>query len=99
MPPLRGQKIVTYHRSWVYFAHRFGLEVAAEIEPKPGVPPTAAHLAAVAETVKAQGVKIILQEPFYSRKAANRMAARRAPAWSWWPTPSAASRRRRTTWR
>lgn len=73
--PLRGQKIVTYHKSWVYFAHRFGLEVAAELEPKPGVPPTAAHLAQVAETAKAAGVKIILQEPFYSPKAAERVAA------------------------
>jgi len=72
--PLRGQKIVTYHRSWVYFAHRFGLDVVAELEPKPGVPPTAAHLAEVAATAKAEGVRIILQEPFYSTKAANQIA-------------------------
>ncbi len=76
MAPLRGKKIVTYHRSWVYLAHRFGLEVAAELEPKPGVPPTAAHLASVAETVKAGEVKIILQEPFYSTKAANQIASK-----------------------
>ena len=74
--PLRGKKIVTYHRSWVYLAHRFGIEVAAELEPKPGVPPTAAHLAKVAETARAGGVKIILQEPFYSTKAANQIAAK-----------------------
>ena len=74
--PLRGQKIVTYHRSWVYFAHRFGLEVVAELEPKPGVPPTAAHLVEVAATAKAEGVKIILQEPFYSTKAANQIAGK-----------------------
>lgn len=76
MLPLRGQKIVTYHRSWVYFAHRFGLGIAAELEPKPGVPPTAAHLAEVAETTKAEGVKIILQEAFYSTKAANQLAGK-----------------------
>lgn len=76
MAPLRGQKIVTYHRSWVYFANRFGVEVIAELEPKPGVPPTAAHLAEVAERAKADGVKIILQEPFYSTKAAEQLAAK-----------------------
>lgn len=76
MLPLRGERIVTYHRSWVYLAHRFGLEVAAELEPKPGVPPTAAHLANVAETALARGVKIILQEPFYSTKAAHQLAAK-----------------------
>jgi zinc/manganese transport system substrate-binding protein len=60
----------------VYFAHRFGLEIAAEIEPKPGVPPTAAHLAAVAEAVKSNNVTIILQEAFYSTRAANQIAAK-----------------------
>jgi ABC-type Zn uptake system ZnuABC Zn-binding protein ZnuA len=76
MLPLRGQKIVTYHRSWVYLAHRFGLEVVEELEPKPGVPPTAAHLAEVAEAARANGVKIVLQEPFYSTKAANQVAGK-----------------------
>jgi len=76
MLPLRGQKIVTYHRSWAYFANRFGLSVAGELEPKPGVPPTAAHLAELADSAKAEGVKIILQEPFYSPKAANQLAGK-----------------------
>jgi ABC-type Zn uptake system ZnuABC Zn-binding protein ZnuA len=76
MLPLHGQSIVTYHRSWVYFAHRFGVRVVAELEPKPGVPPTAAHLADLVELVKAEGVKIMLQEPFYSTKAADQIAAK-----------------------
>lgn len=75
LAPLRGKGIVTYHKSWTYFAHRFGMQVAGEMEPKPGVPPTARHLAALGETMKAQGVGLILQEPFYSRKAADRLAA------------------------
>jgi len=70
----RGRKILTYHRSWVYFAHRFGLDVMAEIEPKPGVPPSGAHLRELAESARHQGVWIILQEPFYSRRAADRLA-------------------------
>lgn len=76
MSPLRGQKILTYHRSWVYFAHRFGLQVAGELEPKPGVPPTAAHLAELADLARAQDIRIILQEPFYSTKAAEQVAAK-----------------------
>ena len=74
MRPLRGKKIITYHRSWTYFADRFGLTVAAELEPKPGIPPSPAHLAEVIELAKAQGIGIILQEPFYSRKAADLVA-------------------------
>lgn len=74
MAPLRGKSIVTYHKSWAYFARRFGMTVAAELEPKPGIPPTAAHLAALAGRMKAEGIGFILQEPFYSRKAADRVA-------------------------
>lgn len=75
MMPLRGQNIVTYHKSWIYLANRFGLTVVTELEPKPGIPPTASHLTEVATTAKADGVKILLQEPFYSDKAARRVAA------------------------
>ncbi len=75
LAPLRRKGIVTYHKSWSYFAKRFGLRVAGEIEPKPGIPPTAAHLTALTETMQAEGVGWILQEPFYSRKAAERLAA------------------------
>lgn len=74
MAPLRGAKVVTYHKSWTYLLERFGLEVPIELEPKPGIPATAGHLAAVAELMRREGVTIILQEPFYSRKAAERLA-------------------------
>ncbi|MDO9540880.1 MAG: metal ABC transporter substrate-binding protein [Kiritimatiellia bacterium] len=76
MQPLRGQKIVTYHKSWIYFTHRFGISVAAELEPKPGIPPTASHLKEVEEIMKAENIKIILQEPFYSVKAAETVAGK-----------------------
>ena len=76
LAPLRGNGIVTYHKSWIYFAHRFGLRVVGELEPKPGVPPTAAHLADLVATMNAQQVNRILQEPFYSPKAAAQVAAK-----------------------
>jgi zinc/manganese transport system substrate-binding protein len=76
MLPLRGQNIVTYHRSWIYFASRFGLVVVGELEPKPGVPPTAAHLAELADSAKAADVKLVIQESFYSAKAANQLAGK-----------------------
>ena len=75
MTPLRGTGLVTYHKSWIYFANRFGMRVVGELEPKPGIPPTAAHLSDIMATMKTEGVKRILQEPFYSTKAANHVAA------------------------
>jgi len=75
MRPYRGRKIVTYHRSWSYFAHRFGLVVAAELEPKPGIPPSPGHVADVIKRVKAEKIKVLLMEPFYSRKAPDLVAS------------------------
>lgn len=68
MRRFRDSKIVTYHRSWVYFAERFGLDVVAELEPKPGIPPSPGHLAEVIGIARAQNVRAILVEPFYERK-------------------------------
>ncbi len=76
MAPLKGKSIVTYHKSWIYFCERFGLAIAIELEPKPGVPPSPAHLTRVVDTVQAEKIGIILQEPWYSRKAAERVAGK-----------------------
>src|SRR5262249_48524927 len=45
--PFKGQSVVAYHDSWVYFAHRFGLNINIFLEPKPGIPPSPSHLAEV----------------------------------------------------
>lgn len=76
MLPLYGKPIVTYHQSFTYFANRFGLNVVDELEPKPGLDPTPGHLGAVIKTIGAKGVKVVLQESFYSLKHAQLVAAR-----------------------
>jgi len=65
MAPFRGAKVVTYHKSWEYFAARFGLEINGNMEPKPGVAPSPAHLAHLITLMKAQNCKLIIKEPFY----------------------------------
>ncbi len=76
MRPLKGRKIITHHRSWSYFANRFGLIVAAELEPKPGVPPSGSHLLKVIKLARAESVGVVLLEPTYSRKAADLVAGK-----------------------
>ncbi len=66
MQPLRGKKVVTYHRSWSYFVQRYGLVVAAEIEPKPGMAPSAKHLLEVRKTMTKENVQVVLMEPWYN---------------------------------
>ncbi len=72
--PLAGRPVVTYHKSWVYFAERFGLKIPIEIEEKPGIPPSARHRDAVVELIKAQKVRTVLHEVFYDEGAANYLA-------------------------
>lgn len=76
MRPFWQQPIVTYHRSWVYFAYRFGLKIVAELEPKPGIDPTPGHIASVMRVMQDRKVKAILQEPFYSTKSGEFVAGR-----------------------
>jgi ABC-type Zn uptake system ZnuABC Zn-binding protein ZnuA len=72
--PLAGRPVVTYHKSWIYFAERFGLKIPIEIEEKPGIPPSARHRDAVVELIKAQKVKSVLHEVYYDEGAANYLA-------------------------
>lgn len=76
MRPLRDTKILTYHRSWTYFANRFGLQVAAELEPKPGIEPSPGHLADVVKIIERDKVRFLLMEPFYSRQAPDFLAGK-----------------------
>jgi len=67
LEPLRGKGIVSYHRSWSYFAQRFGLELSGEVEPKPGLRPSAKHLATLATSMRRDQIKVLLMEPWYPR--------------------------------
>ena len=68
MAPYAGTKIVTYHRSWPNFMERFGLNVMGYVEPKPGIPPSPSHTIELIGDMKAQGVKLIVVEPYFDLK-------------------------------
>ena len=72
--PYQGTKVVTYHKSWTYFLDFFGFEESGVIEPKPGIPPSPKHLAALIKFIKDEEVKLVLVEPFYSEKAPKMLA-------------------------
>ncbi len=74
LAPYRGAPIVTYHNTWRYFGKRFQLEAETFLEPKPGIPPSPPHRAKVIKKMKAAGMKVILVEPFQSRKTAEVVA-------------------------
>jgi zinc/manganese transport system substrate-binding protein len=74
MSPRRGAKIVTFHRSFPYFAHAFDLDIIDQLEPKPGIPPSPSHLVEVIRKMLDQKVHAILQEPYYDSKPSNLVA-------------------------
>ncbi len=74
LAPYRGARIVTYHKDFVYLADRFGLNIVDELEPKPGIAPSPAHLAQVIGKMKSTNAKVILVQPFQNRRTAETVA-------------------------
>ena len=68
MMPLRDKTIVTYHKNWVYFTDLFGIHVAVNIEPKPGIPPSAKHVSSVIEMMKDKDLRIVLAANYYDQE-------------------------------
>ena len=60
---LQGKPMVAYHNSWAYLARRFRLNVIGFVEPKPGVPPSPAHLAGLIKTMRERDVRIVVRQP------------------------------------
>lgn len=74
LTPYRGAKLVTYHKDFGYLANRFGLQIVENLEPKPGIAPSPAHLARVIGTMRTQNAKVILVQPYQNRKTAQTVA-------------------------
>ncbi|NIO11232.1 MAG: zinc ABC transporter solute-binding protein [Deltaproteobacteria bacterium] len=72
--PLKGVKYVSYHKSWGYFADRFGLAGVGTIELKPGIAPTPAHLVRLVRMMKEERVPLILFGP-QSKRLPRRLAS------------------------
>jgi zinc/manganese transport system substrate-binding protein len=72
---LRGQKIVEFHKVWVYFAQTFGARLVGTIEEKPGIAPGPRHLEELTRKVRSEGVKLVLVDNFYDPGWARRVAA------------------------
>ncbi len=75
---LPTRDILTYHRSWSYFADAFGLNVVSTLEPIPGIPPTARHLQDLVGLIQEKKIRVVIQEPYFSTDA-SQFLSRQAP--------------------
>ncbi|CAN5298666.1 zinc ABC transporter substrate-binding protein [soil metagenome] len=79
--PLEARRIVTHHRSWVYLNDWLGLVELGNLEPKPGIPPSAAHLAQLLDAIDGENVTAIVRSAYQSPRASEWLANRiHAPA-------------------
>lgn len=66
--PLKGRKIIVQHASWVYLTNWLGLQQIGALEPKPGVPPTSAHLASLVDLAKTSNTLAIVRAAYQDPK-------------------------------
>lgn len=59
------RKVVTYHKTFSYFCDRFAIQCDLQLEPKPGIPPTASHILDVIRQMKEQNIRLVLIENLY----------------------------------
>jgi len=73
---LKGVPVVVYHKDMSYFINWAGMREAGSLEPKPGLPPTPAHLADLVERMKRDPAKVIVYSPYNSPRAAEFLSER-----------------------
>jgi zinc/manganese transport system substrate-binding protein len=74
--PLKGQRVVVQHNSWVYLTQWLGIEQVGTLEPKPGVPPSSAHLASMVATVKEKKPFAVIRAAYQDPKASRWLSER-----------------------
>jgi ABC-type Zn uptake system ZnuABC Zn-binding protein ZnuA len=65
--PLRGKQIITYHKTWIYFTQTFGLEVVDNVEPKPGVPPSARRVSQLMDLIQNHEIEALIVASYFEK--------------------------------
>ena len=74
--PLKGRKVVVHHWSWIYLLTWLNMEQIGALEPKPGVPPTAAHMSSLIATTKSNNTLAIVRAAYQDTKPADWLSDR-----------------------
>jgi len=74
LEPYKGAPVVVGHGMWIYLLNRFSLLQVGTVEERPGIPPTANHIAKLINLMKEDRVKVIVAEPWSDLKLIQRVA-------------------------
>lgn len=62
--PLKNTRAVVHHKDWKYLFDWLGIQQVATLEPKPGIPPSPAHLVSLKKKMKAEPADFILRAAY-----------------------------------
>ena len=74
--PLKGMPLVVYHRNLTYMIQWLGMREVAALEPKPGLPPTTAHLSELLASLRQDPARAIVRSAYDDPRAAEWLAER-----------------------
>lgn len=67
--PLKGMRLVPYHKDYAYLMHWLGMDEVIDVEPKPGIPPSAGYLSELLAKLQAQPADAIIRSAYQDSKA------------------------------
>jgi zinc/manganese transport system substrate-binding protein len=73
---LRGLPVVEHHKNMEYLFHWLGMRVVGTLEPKPGVEPSAAHLADLLSQLQRQPARMVVRAAYQDARASEWLSGR-----------------------
>jgi zinc/manganese transport system substrate-binding protein len=74
--PLKGVPVVVHHRDLSYLLAWVGMREAGALEPKPGLPPSSAHLSQLLDSLKRAPARAVLRSAYGDPRPAEWLAER-----------------------
>ena len=74
--PLKGMPVVVYHKDLSYLIAWLGMREIGALEPKPGLPPSTAHLTELLERLKSTPARAVVRSAYNDPRPAEWLAER-----------------------
>jgi zinc/manganese transport system substrate-binding protein len=68
--PLKGMAVVGYHKNMTYLNQWLGIREVGSLEPKPGLPPTTAHMSGLLASLAKDPAKAVVRSAYNDPRAA-----------------------------
>jgi zinc/manganese transport system substrate-binding protein len=74
--PLRGLRVAAQHTTFAYLFRWLGIEQVADLEPRPGTPPSAGHLQSLLAQTRATPPRVVVVATYQDARGAQWLAQR-----------------------